>query len=66
MAAYKVKDLCDKVGSGATRNALTKGMIEELEIELPIIEIQRKIVAVLDDIQKKIQYNSNINKNLAA
>ena len=40
-------------------------MIEELEIELPIIEIQRKIVAVLDDIQKKIQYNSNINKNLA-
>ena len=61
----KKRYLLQLAAGGATRNALTKGMIEELEIELPIIEIQRKIVAVLDDIQKKIQYNSNINKNLA-
>lgn len=60
----KKRYLLQLAAGGATRNALTKGMIEELEIELPIIEIQRKIVAVLDDIQKKIQYNSNINKNL--
>lgn len=62
----KKRYLLQLAAGGATRNALTKGMIEELEIELPIIEIQRKIVAVLDDIQKKIQYNSNINKNLAS
>lgn len=62
----KKRYLLQLAAGGATRNALTKGMIEELEIELPIIEIQRKIVVVLDDIQKKIQYNSNINKNLAA
>lgn len=60
----KKRYLLQLAAGGATRNALTKGMIEELEIELPIIEIQRKIVVVLDDIQKKIQYNSNINKNL--
>lgn len=51
---------------GATRNALTKGMIENLEIEVPDILSQKKIVTILDDIQEKIQDNIEINKNLAA
>ena len=49
---------------GATRNALTKSMIENLEIEVPDILLQKKIVAVLDDIQEKIRDNNEINKNL--
>ena len=49
---------------GATRNALTKEMINNLELELPSIEDQQKIVAVLDDIQKKIDFNNAINENL--
>ena len=50
---------------GATRNALTKSMIENLELEVPDILSQKKIVSVLDDIQGKIRDNNEINKNLA-
>lgn len=49
---------------GATRNALTKGMIENLELEVPDILFQKKIVSILDDIQEKIRENKEINKNL--
>ena len=49
---------------GATRNALTKSMIENLELEVPDILSQKKIVSVLDDIQGKIRDNNEINKNL--
>ena len=49
---------------GATRNALTKSMIENLELEVPNILSQKKIVSVLDDIQEKIRDNNEINKNL--
>ncbi|RGS82144.1 restriction endonuclease subunit S [Coprococcus sp. AF21-14LB] len=49
---------------GATRNALTKSMIKNLEIDVPDILSQKKIVAVLDDIQEKIRENKEINKNL--
>ena len=50
---------------GATRNALTKNMIENLELEVPDILSQKKIVSVLDDIQEKIRDNNEINKNLS-
>lgn len=49
---------------GATRNALTKSMIENLELDVPDILSQKKIVAVFDDIQEKIRKNKEINKNL--
>ncbi len=49
---------------GATRNALTKSMIENLELEVPDILSQKKIVSILDDIQEKIRDNNEINKNL--
>lgn len=51
---------------GATRNALTKSMIENLELEVPDIPSQKKIVSILDDIQDKLRENNEINKNLAA
>ncbi len=50
---------------GATRNALTKGMIEELELEVPSIGEQEKIVSIIDDLQKKIKQNKEINDNLS-
>ena len=58
--------LLQLAAGGATRNALTKEMINNLELELPSIEDQQKIVAVLDDIQKKIDFNNAINENLQA
>ena len=56
--------LLQLASSGATRNALTKNMIENIEIKLPDIHVQQKIVSILDDIQMKINENNRINKNL--
>ena len=56
--------LLQLASGGATRNALTKGMIEDLELEVPSVEEQKRIVSLLDDIQGKIQANKNINENL--
>ena len=56
--------LLQLAASGATRNALTKKMIEELEINVPELGQQRKIVSLLEDIQEKIKLNNKINKNL--
>lgn len=50
--------------SGATRNALTKGMIEDLEIELPDIETQRAIASLIGQIQQKILLNRQANDYL--
>jgi type I restriction enzyme S subunit len=58
--------LLQLAAGGATRNALTKGMIEELEIDIPSIRKQQKIVSLIDDIQSKIKKNNEINENLAA
>lgn len=56
--------LLQLAAGGATRNALTKEMINNLELELPSIEEQQKIVAILDDIQERMACNNAINENL--
>lgn len=56
--------LLQLAAGGATRNALTKGMISNLEIKLPTLNMQKRIVSLLDDIGKKINENSRINDNL--
>ena len=58
--------LLQMASGGATRNALTKEMINNLELDLPMIDKQKQIVALLDDIQEKIKINTEINNNLAA
>ena len=57
--------LLQLAAGGATRNALTKEMVNNLELELPSIEEQQKIAAILDDIQARIDCNNAINENLA-
>ena len=52
--------------SGATRNALTKGMIEDLDIELPSIDSQRAIASLIGQMQQKIALNQQANDYLAA
>ena len=49
---------------GATRNALTKSMIENIEIEVPDMLSQKRIVSILNDIQEKLRKNNAINNNL--
>lgn len=49
---------------GATRNALTKKMIEDIEIPLPSVRYQEKVVSILSTLDKKIELNRRINDNL--
>ena len=57
--------LLSLASSGATRNALTKRMIENLDIDLPSREMQDSIAQVLDSIQYKITLNNRLNDYLA-
>ena len=50
--------------AGATRNALTKGMIEDLEIELPPLPEQQAIADTLSALDAKIANNTKINNHL--
>ena len=61
---WQKSHLLQLASGGATRNALTKGMIEQLEIELPSLEQQKTIVAILGSLDDKIALNNKINDNL--
>ncbi|WP_082224033.1 restriction endonuclease subunit S [Pseudorhodobacter wandonensis] len=52
--------------SGATRNALTKGMIEKFEIPLIPLPEQRAIAATLGALDDKIELNRRMNATLEA
>ena len=49
---------------GATRNALTKNMIETLEVSKPPISIQVEIADYLEAIESKIELNRQTNQTL--
>lgn len=56
------KDILLKLAaSGATRNALTKRMLENLDVNLPPIDVQDKVAAFIDSIQVKITLNTKLN-----
>ena len=50
--------------AGATRNALTKGMIESLEVPKPPLEVQTSIADILSSLDQKIELNRQINQTL--
>lgn len=50
--------------AGATRNAITKSMIENFEIVLPELQEQKSIASILSTIDDKIENNLAINKTL--
>jgi type I restriction enzyme S subunit len=52
--------------SGATRNALTKLMLESLMVSKPPLQIQREIGDVLEQLENKIQLNTQTNQTLEA
>ncbi len=56
--------LLQLASAGATRNALTKGMLEQLEIDLPSLDEQKRIVAILGALDDKIELNNKINENM--
>ena len=51
------KYLLSRAGSGGTRNALTKEMIEALEVPCPSLAIQQRIVDILKNYDSLIENN---------
>lgn len=49
---------------GATRKAITKVMIEDLDVEIPSLNVQKKIAKILSDIDSKIELNKKNNLTL--
>lgn len=54
------------IATGATMPSINTKFMGEVPITYPNINIQRKIVAVLNLLDEKVQLNTEINKNLAA
>jgi type I restriction enzyme S subunit len=51
-------------GAGATRKALTKSMIEDMEIACPSVVEQRRIGGVLRSLDEKIEHNEKLLRGL--
>ena len=49
----------------STRGSLSGRIVKGMEIDLPNLSVQGKIVSVLYDIDKKIENNNQINRNLS-
>ena len=60
---FKKQNLLSLSQGGATRNALTKGMIENLDILLPELSEQKKIISILKSLDEKIGCNRRLNDN---
>lgn len=56
--------LLNMASAGATRQAITKSMIEGFEIKLPPLQEQQPIASILSAIDDKIENNLAINKTL--
>ena len=50
--------------TGGTRNALTKSMLESLEVSKPSLSVQKKIGDVLEQFENKILLNTKTNQTL--
>ena len=58
------KNQIDSYLIGSTQKALTIEAIKKLEINLPSLNIQKKIAKILSDIDERIELNNKINDNL--
>ena len=56
----------DSYNEGTTIPSLRTETLYRLEFDIPDIEYQEKVLSVLEPIDKKIQFNDEINENLAA
>jgi type I restriction enzyme, S subunit len=60
------EQLFSLASAGATRDALTKAMIESLKIEAPVLTIQNRISHILGTLDDKIELNRRTNETLEA
>ena len=57
-------EIIKNISIGSTQKAITIEQVKKIELEFPKIEIQDKIVKILDNINNKIIINNEINSNL--
>ena len=58
--------LLNLASAGATRNALTKNMIETLKVSIPPLSEQKAIAHILGSLDDKIELNRQMNETLEA
>lgn len=64
---YSIKlklDYIKGLARGSVQKNLYVFMLEKVKIYLPDVEIQKKMIKYLEDIDKKIELNNKINNNL--
>src|SRR5699024_7502980 len=49
---------------GGTRKALTKGILESFEIDVPPLSVQERLVEILGSLDEKIELNRRMNDTL--
>lgn len=65
---YLIKDsvrLLKKNTHGSVFDTITRDTFNGIEVDLPTLDIQKKIASILNRIDEKIEINSKINYNLA-
>lgn len=60
----ETKQLIRSIAVGATMPSINTNILNNVEVQLPSLVIQRKIARVLSVIDKKIEVNNEINRNL--
>lgn len=65
LTKYNKDRLLSLASTGATRNALTKGMLEDFEISAPEdVAVQNHIAEILSSLDDKIELNRRVNQTL--
>lgn len=62
----KSKAALEQVSSGSTFKEVSTKVMANFEVDIPSIEVQRKILTYLMPISQKIELNKRINDNLVA
>ena len=58
------ESIIDGICIGSTQKALTIEQLKKVTIKIPSIDIQNKVVNILDSINNKLKVNNEINNNL--
>lgn len=62
---YHIKEI-EALGSGTTFKEVSKTSLQQFEITIPSLDVQKHIASILADIDQKIALNREINDNLEA
>ena len=62
--SLKFKNELEKISIGSTQRAITILELKKIKINIPSIEIQKKIVKIYKGLDEKIELNNHINNNL--